>query len=225
MAARCLQSCAIPQGRTSRRMWVSIRRMATLRMGDAAPQIIVLGLVIQQPDTIAGIGRRLADQFTTARFAKGSSHGNLPSLAGKGYVRMIEAGPPGEPTLDRYEATDQGREHFADWMRRSELPPQVRDLLQCKLELMDRDDVAALLRTVRELEEAFTLMCDVARARVLREQRARRARTRPVSWRVKLRGIQSKDDANLWSLMSQRLENLGDELEELLEEIAAEEDA
>lgn len=192
--------------------------MPTFRTGDAAPQMMVLGLVVQQPDTVAGVSRRLSDQFASARFAKGAAHGNLPSLAQKGYVRLVEPGPPGEPTRDRYEATSEGRGHFLEWLHSSELPLIVRDVLQCKLEFLQPEDLVAMLRGVRELEDSFTAMCDAARARVLREQRSRRARSEPVDWRVKLRGIQSRDEANLWSLMSQRLEHLGDELEDLLNE-------
>ena len=35
---------------------------------------MVLGLVIQQGDTVAGVDRRLADQFASARFSRGSAH-------------------------------------------------------------------------------------------------------------------------------------------------------
>jgi hypothetical protein len=40
-----------------------------------------------------------------------------------------------------------------------------------------------------------------------------------VDWRVKLRGIQNKDESNLWGLMAKRLERLGNELEGLLNNI------
>jgi DNA-binding PadR family transcriptional regulator len=182
--------------------------------------MMVLGLVIRQQDTVAGVDRRLADQFASARFSRGSAHKNLPSLAEKGYVRLVENGPPQEPTLDRYEATPKGVELFRGWLRRTELPPAIRDALQCKLEFLEREDLAALIEIVREEEEAYTFACDIARSRVLGEQRSRRARQKLADWRVRLRSIQSKDEANLWSLMSQRLERLHDELEGLLDEIS-----
>ncbi len=199
--------------------------MPALKTGDAAPQMLVLGLVVRQPDTVAGIGRRLADHFRVASFPKGSAHGNLPSLAKKGYVRLVAPGPPDRPTLDRYEATPAGRDHFLEWLRCTEVPVLVRDILQCKLELVEREDLASLVRFVHTLEEMFTDMCDAARVRVLKEQRSRRARAggKPPDWRQKLRSIQNKDEANLWSLMAQRLERLGEDLEELLAEIAPEE--
>ncbi len=197
--------------------------MPALRTGDASPQMMVLGLIVQQPDTVAGVNRRLKAQFRIAGFAKGAAHNNLPSLADKGYVRLVTPGPPNKPTQDFYEATSSGREYFLDWLRSTDVVVLVRDILQCKLELVERDDLAALVRFVRALEQTFMDMCDAARARVLREQRARRAQAgKPLDWRQRLRGIQNKDEANLWSLMAMRLERLGDDLEELLAEIASE---
>lgn len=195
--------------------------MPTFRTGDAAPRMMVLGLVVQQPDTIAGVARRLSDEFASARFARSAAHGSLPSLAEQGLVRRIEAGPPGQPTRDRFEATEEGRKHFLEWLHCSELPLIVRDVLQCKLEFMQRDDLGLLLRRVRDLEEFSTTVCDTARARVLKEQRSRRARSEPVDWRVKLRGIRSRDEANIWSMMSLRLEQLGEELEQLINEVSS----
>ena len=180
---------------------------------------MVLGLVIQRRDTVAGVARRLVDQFASARFPKASAYKNLPSLAEKGYVRVIEKGPSDEPTRDRYEATPEGIEHFRKWLRSTELPPIVRDAMQCKLEFLEREDLAALIRLVREEEKAYTAACDIARARVLREQRSRRTQGEPVDWRVRLRGIQNKDEATLWGLMSKRLERLDNELEKLLDDI------
>lgn len=196
-------------------------RMPAFSAGDPTPQMMVLGLVIQRQDTVSGVARRLADQFASAQFSKNTAHGNLPRLAEKGYVRLVEKGPPGEATLDRYEATAEGIDYFRGWLRRTELPPVVRDALQCKLEFLERQDLAALIRTVRDEEKAYTAAYDVARARVLREQRSRRARGESVDWRVRLRGIQTKDESNLWGLMSKRLERLGNELETLLNGIPA----
>lgn len=194
--------------------------MPAFNVGDPTPQMMVLGLVIQRQDTVAGVARRLADQFSSARFPKTAAHGNLPRLAKKGLVRLVEKGPDGEETRDRYEATAEGVEFFRDWLRSTELPPIVRDALQCKLELLERDDLAALIELVREEEDAYVAACDIARARVLREQRARRAHGEPTDWHVRLRSIQNKDEATLWGLMCKRLERLGNELEKLLEDIS-----
>jgi DNA-binding PadR family transcriptional regulator len=188
--------------------------------GDATPRMMVLGLVIQQSDTAAGVARRLAEQFASARFPRSSAHKNLPNLAERGYLRLVERGA--EPSLDRYEATQEGVEHLRGWLRSSTLPPTIRDALQGKLEFLGLEDLVALVRVVREEEKAYSYACDIAHARVLQEQRSRRRLGGGiVDWRLRLRGIQSKDEATLWSMMSQRLERLLGELEELLEEVSA----
>jgi DNA-binding PadR family transcriptional regulator len=193
--------------------------MSTFSSGDLTPRMMVLGLVVQQPDSVAGIARRLADQFASARFPKTSAHNNLPSLAAKGYVRLMAPGD--KASLDRYEATAKGVELLREWLHRTELPPAIRDALQCKLEFLEREDLAALIQLVGEEEQAYTAAFDIAHTRVRREQRARLARGGPRDWRVRLRGVQNKDEAMLWSLMAKRLEHLREDLEELLGEISA----
>jgi DNA-binding PadR family transcriptional regulator len=193
---------------------------STLGSGALSPKMMILGLVVQQDDTVAGVARRLNDQFPFARFARTAAYKNLPILAGRGYVRLVEKGPPNEPTLDRYEGTPEGAKLFNGWLLHPELPPGVRDVLQCKLEFVTTDDLAAFIRIVREEEQAYTSAYDMAHTRVRREQRSRLARGRPVDWHVRLRGIQNKDEAMLWSLMSKRLGRLREELEELLGEMS-----
>jgi DNA-binding PadR family transcriptional regulator len=200
--------------------------MSTFSSGDITPRMMVLGLVIQQSDSIAGVGRRLADQFASARFPRGAAHKNLPSLAIQGYVRLVDSGAPGGSTLDRYEATEEGVEHFRAWLRRTEFPPAIRDALQGKLEFLEREDLAALVRIVNDEGEAYAAAFNLAQANVLQEQSVRRrTREAPVDWRVRLRGIRNRDEATLWGLMSQRLERLREDLEELMGEISDDETA
>lgn len=199
--------------------------MSNFNAGSPTPQMMVLGLVIQRSDTVAGVARRLVDKFEVARFPAASAYDNMPSLAEKGFVQLVEKGPPGEPTRDRYEATSKGVKHFRAWLRRSELPPMIRDALQCKLEFSGREDLEVLTCEVRELQEVYTQAYDIARGRVLRQQRVRRSKGKPVDVDTRLQAIRNKDEANLWGLMYKRLERLGDELEELLDELASGESA
>lgn len=193
---------------------------STLGSGELTPRMMVLGLVIQQGDTVAGVDRRLADQFPSERFSRGSAHKNLPSLAKKGYVRLLKKGPPDRPTLNRYDATPKGIELFRRWVRDPDLPPAIRDVLQCKLEFLEPEDLPALIELVGEEEKAYTVAYDIAQSSTRREQRSRRARGRPVDWHTRTRGIKMKDKANLWGLMSHRLERLREDLEELHDEVS-----
>jgi DNA-binding PadR family transcriptional regulator len=194
---------------------------STLGSGEVTPRMMVLGLAIQQAGTVADVDRRLADQFPSERFSRGSAHKNLPSLAKKGYVRLLKKGPPGRPTLDWYEATPKGIEFFRRWVCDPDLPPAIRDVLQCKLEFLEPEDLPALIQLVGEEEKAYTVAYDIAQTSTLREQRLRRARGKPVRWRTRVLGIKTKDKAKLWGLMSQRLEHLREDLEELLDEVSS----
>jgi DNA-binding PadR family transcriptional regulator len=193
--------------------------MSTLSLGDLSPRMMVLGLVVQESDSVAGVARRLADQFASARFPKTSAHTNLPSLAEKGYVRLIEPGK--KASLNRYEATSEGIAELHRWLLASARTPIVRDAMQCKLEFVELDQMRALIAIVRGEEEACRGACNNAHGRVVGEQNSRRARGGPVDWRVRLRGIQSKDEAALWGMMCQRLEHLREELEDLEQEVSA----
>src|SRR5262249_16939212 len=136
----------------------------------------------------------------------------------KGLLRLVE--PLGDGP-DRYEATPEGVEHFRSWLCRVDLPPTVRDSLQCKMEFLGPADLEALIRTVRAELQAYTSACDIAHSRLLREQRDRRRGTQPADWQTRLRGIQTKDEVNLWAMMSGRLERLARELEALRREVVA----
>lgn len=186
---------------------------------DLTPRMMVLGLVIQQTDTVAGVGRRLADQFASARFSRSSAYKDLPSLAGQGYVRLIEAGE--SRSLNVYEATPKGVRYFQKWLRSKRLPPRIRDVLHGKLGFLAEDELVELLEVVREEEHAYTTACDIAKGRVLQEQHWRRRKRAQWDWNSRLRHIQRRDEVNLWSFMSLRLERLREDLEELLEEVSA----
>jgi DNA-binding PadR family transcriptional regulator len=196
-----------------------MRRMPALSANDLTPQMLVLGLVIQQPDTVAGIGRRLADEFASARFSRSSAYKNLPPLADQGYVRLVEEGE--SRSLNVYEATTKGVKYFQKWLGSTRLPPMIRDVLHVKLKFLAQEDIVELLEVVREEEHAYTKACEIAQTRVLQEQRWRRRKRAQWDWCARLRHIQRKDEVNLWSLMSLRLERLREDLEELLEEASA----
>jgi hypothetical protein len=146
-------------------------------------------------------------------------------LAGSGYLRLVKKGV--KPAHDLYEATPEGVAHFRGWMRRSVMPPMMRDALQGKLGFLEREELAALVREVQGLERAHRDSCQEAHARLLHEQetfRRVRARGKEVGFRDQLRGIQTEDEVAMWETTIHRLEQLREELEEFSERIAAEGD-
>jgi DNA-binding PadR family transcriptional regulator len=192
-----------------------------LSVGGLTPRMIVLGLVIQQEDTVAGVDRRLADQFACARFTPGSAHKNLPSLAEAGYVRLTKPGPSDERTLDRYAGTPGGTEFHRRWLLNTERPLGIRDALHCKLEFVEPEDLPWLIESIREQEEDCRHACDTAHSSVIGEQRSRRVQKRPVHWRARMGMIRDKHEATEWAKIADCLETTREDLEELYREILA----
>jgi DNA-binding PadR family transcriptional regulator len=208
----------IPGGPNLSRIFTS---MPPSRTGDLSASIAVLGLVVERPDTVASVGVRLGERFPRAYFSRNAAHNNLPSLARQGFVEVVNRGA--EPSLDRYEATPSGLAHFQKWVRESTaVPPALRDALQGKLEFSGQGDLLALLKTVCEEEDACAREYAVAHRHASAARRLRHRSTgKHVDLSSRLRGIQIVDEANLWSLMVQRLRRLREELEELVEEMGA----
>lgn len=190
------------------------------RSGDLSASMAILGLLVQQPDTAAGIGIRLVELFPRAHWSRSVVHNNLPSLAKQRLVRLVAEGS--EPALDRYEATAEGIVRFREWVHQSTtLPPTVRDALQGRLPFVELDDLMSLVGMVRQSEDAYRMEYAAAQVRVKTITRSMRRSHGTVEWRAKLQFIQSGDEAMLLGLMLRRLQRLGDELETLLEECSA----
>jgi DNA-binding PadR family transcriptional regulator len=189
-----------------------------LSVGGLAPRMLVLGLVIQQEDTVAGVDRRLADQFASARFTPGSAHKNLPSLAEAGHIRLSKPGPPDEPTMGVYAGTPGGVEFHRRWLLRRERPLGIRDVVNCKLEFIEPGDLPRVIEDIREQEEECRRACDAAHA-VIGEHRSRRVQRKPVDWRARMDMIRSKHGATEWAKIADCLETTREDLEELYREI------
>jgi|SRR5579875_3096777 len=191
--------------------------MTAIAVGEMSARALCLGLVVQQEDTIQGLDRRLKWRFASANFTRGAASKSIPRLAAEGLVELVEEGS--KRTLHRYRATPRGEADFVKWLHQTELPPVVRDALQCKLEFFAIEDVSTLIGSVHEQEEAFTAAADIAHEQLGKEKRARRSkreRGRPVDWDLELRIIKTKDAATLAGVMAERLEALREDLQDLL---------
>lgn len=128
------------------------------RTGEMSSSMAVLGLVVQQPDTIAGVAYRLSEVFPRARWSAGAAHSNMRSLAKQGLLQVVQEGSM--PTLDRYEATHVGVAEFRRWLvQSSSLSPALRDALQARLEFVGLEELSALLETVRRRTSAGRSSC------------------------------------------------------------------
>jgi DNA-binding PadR family transcriptional regulator len=180
---------------------------------NITPRIAVLSLVVQEPDTAAGVSRRLKEQFPAAQFPESSAHNNMRSLAATGHIRLVEEGT--EPPLNRYEATAAGDELSRQWVLRSSLPPMMRDPLQGKLAFVGYKQIAALIQLVREEDRAFRIEYDQVQSRWLSHKRFRDDLA-GIDWHAELQAIKLKDEVDLFGVMVIRRKKVRRELEELL---------
>jgi hypothetical protein len=102
--------------------------MPPTRTDSLPASMAILGLLVEQPDTAAGLGLRLTEVFPRARWSRNVVHNNTPSLVKQGLV-LSTKGP--EPAFDRFEVTKRGMARFREWVNQSmALPPILRDGLQ-----------------------------------------------------------------------------------------------
>jgi len=181
------------------------------RTARITPRMAVLGLVVQEPGTVADIYRRLTDRFGAAGFPRNSVHKNLPSLARDGHVRLVE---------DRYEARPEGVAEIREWLRRPSLPA-IPDTLEGILAFVEREDLPAVLHMVREDERASRAACDLAHGGVLTHKRLlRRLPGGKATWRERVWMVELEYQAKRWLNRTEELALLGDKLEYLLKDTA-----
>lgn len=190
------------------------------RTGEVSSTMAVLGLVVQRPDTIAGVAFRLSETFPRARWSPGAAHTNMPNLARQGLLRVVREGR--EPTLDHYEATEKGVAEFYRWLDRSIcLPLALRDGLHARLEFVEFEKLSALVETVREAERGCRSEYAAAHGRwkEFADLGPGLARRGPEDFfRHKLKGVQLIDEVMLWGAQAKRLGILCGQLETLLDE-------
>jgi hypothetical protein len=178
----------------------------------------ILGLVIQEPDTAAGVGARLVDRFPRARWSRSVAHNDLPSLARQGLVRMVQRGA--KPSLDRYEATQDGVEQFQGWLRASSMgPPMLRDALSAKLAFSEEHDLPGLLQAIREEERICVAEFEAAQMRLGAARRLGALGPADGSdWAGRVQSAIMTDEAMMWGQRAKRLQCLRQELEEPYED-------
>ncbi|HXB63627.1 MAG TPA: hypothetical protein VNV42_02010 [Solirubrobacteraceae bacterium] len=199
--------------------------MAQPKTGEMSASMAVLCLLVEQPDTVASLSVRLAQQFPDARWQRNAAHNNMSSLVNQGLVRLAKKAPSGKPTsLDSYRATDAGVAEARTWLRESAVvPPVLRDVLQAKLEFSrEQEDLLGLIETVREEEDACAKRyahAHMSDMRAQQERRRSRSRGQRPSFQDGVCDVKLADEAALWGMMSKRLVKLRENLEDLLEEV------
>jgi hypothetical protein len=204
-------------------MSVTISPMSRAKLGDGSAQMIVLGLVVQQEDTVLGMSRRLTDMFPEAGFGRNAAHSSITSLLAKDWVHVSGTAAEAATASGRgrkssplvYAATPQGVEHFRSEQRVVELPPSIKNGIKSRLEFLRPEDVPLAIENFAKEAQACSESAESARMTLLADQRARRTARLPLTWEERLRGIIVKHEATLWTVVGYSLDNARTELEEL----------
>jgi hypothetical protein len=188
-----------------------------LPRGDLSASMVVLALIVQEPDTASNLGTRLGKKFPQARWSRNAAHNNIPSLAKQGLVRLVAKGA--KSSLDRYEATPDGVVRCRQWVRGLAMePPVARDSVQGMLRFSTLEDLPAIIRSVRAEEdhcasEFGKAHADEMKARLLISQE------KELDYDVKIERILLADEAAFWGGVSVRRKRLRAQLERIVAEL------
>jgi len=137
--------------------------MSRVPAGELPATEIVLGLVIDQPDTPSDLERRLAESYPAARFAGSAAHNAIERLERAGFVGLVD-GSPG-----RYAATPKGISRFRKWrLTPPSTPPPQREAVHGMIRHSRPEDLPRLIESVAREEQAFAR--DYAKAHSLLEE-------------------------------------------------------
>jgi DNA-binding PadR family transcriptional regulator len=162
---------------------------STVQQSEMSAAEIVLGLLLERPDTCYRLDKRMAERLGSAQFSRGAAAGAVKRLLERDLVRPAErelqardrrspGSPIGQRVLDGrrktvYEPTPAGAEHFRRWLRASTQTPPVREELHAKIALWGSEDLSRLIDIVRDAEMACAQQLRELNRRTRGERRAR----------------------------------------------------
>ncbi len=183
--------------------------------------MMVLGLACEESGTVADIQRRLTDLFPSAGFPKNAAHMNLPYLAKKGFVYLVEKGS--ESSQNLYEGTTSGVRHLRKWVTSRPPVPAMRETVHGRVEFATLEELVQLIILVRAEAKACQVTSDDAHERMLTEQR-RRIKARPMGWAeeldAELSSAHLEDVMLMWDDVANRRRKLGDRVEQIYKRFA-----
>lgn len=183
---------------------------STIQQSEMSAGEIVLGLLIEQPDTCYHLDKRIAERLGSAQFSRGAASRAVERLLERKLVRPADV--EGRPELHAvggrkktvYETTPSGVDHFERWLRASTQTPPVREELHAKIALWGSAELPRLIEIVREAELACTLQLSDAN----REMRAEREGSDASDWERTMQLIVSAGEATWWDARIKWLQNV-----------------
>jgi len=126
--------------------------MMTTRKGSLTASMVILGLLIQQPDTTTSIKKRLDREYPHGRWSRSIAHNDIKKLARDGLIRRVRR--DGTAAEDLYEATPEGIVAFKALLSKAARePPPVRDALLLWIKHSDESELPEILKVVKGFEE------------------------------------------------------------------------
>jgi DNA-binding PadR family transcriptional regulator len=180
----------------------------------------ILGLVIERPGYGYQLAQRLEERFGSSAFAPSGVYSALDQLSRDEFVRSAgEMGlGPARRAAPRmiYEATDQGVDHFEEWILGSSPAPPLRDELHMKIALCRPRNLPRLIDLVYGQE----LAC-MGRLRDLERSSDNDATGECGDWSRLMRVLARDAEIALWKARIEWLQRARGMLERLLEESRA----
>jgi len=173
---------------------------STVQQSEMSAGEIVLGLLIEQPDTCYHLDKRIGERLGSAQFSRGAASRAVERLLERKLVRPADVEEPAELRVvdgrkkTVYEATPSGVDHFERWLRASTQTPPVREELHAKIALWGSAELPRLIEIVREAELACTLQLQDSN----REMRVERQEGDASDWERTMQLIVSAGEATWW---------------------------
>lgn len=173
---------------------------STVQQSEMSAGEIVLGLLIEQPDTCYHLDKRIAERLGSAQFSRGAASRAVERLLERRLVRPADVEEPAELRVvggrkkTVYEVTPSGVDHFERWLRASTQTPPVREELHAKIALWGPTELPRLIEIVREAE----LACTMQLRDTNRNTRADRQAGGASEWERTMQLIVSAGEATWW---------------------------
>jgi DNA-binding PadR family transcriptional regulator len=188
---------------------------STVQQSEMSAGEIVLGLLVEQPDTCYQLDKRMAERLGSAQFSRGAAAGAVKRLLERDLIRPAEGEDrPDLQVVDGrkktvYEATPAGVEHFRCWLQASTQIPPVREELHAKMALWGSEDLSRLIEIVREAEVSSTLQLQ----ELNRQTRIERQMADASSWELTKQLIVRAGEVMWWDARIKWLQDVRLELE------------
>lgn len=192
--------------------------MSSVNPDDLPANMVVLGLLIEQPDRpVRHLSQVLDERFGCARFHRANVQNALERFAKKGMAERSHEGR--SRSYDRYVPLERGLSEFRAWMY--DIPkegpaPALREATYGRIELCQREDLPRLKQLAEEEAEASNLLYQDATRQLGRHERSQIPRT---EYLKRARAVLLRVDPMHWRTRTKRYELIAEALGEIIDDM------